>query len=277
MEHLQLSAHRTETQCGAGRMVWHAWGSGPALVLLHGGSGSWRHWVRNIPHFAATRRVIAPDLPGLGLSDPPPDPENPRAMAAILAAGLARLLDPADRYDLTGFSFGGVVAGCLAAAEGARVRTLTIVGSGGLGLPRGSTELVKVRHLSGAEREAAHRTNLARLMIADPARIDALALAIQDWNTRHARLKSPHISRAPWLRDALGVVRCEVGGIWGSLDAPALPDIGAREAAMRAVQPGLRFVAIPGAGHWVAYEAADAFNAALDGMLTPGLTDGEAP
>ena len=253
-------------------MVWHAWGAGPALVLLHGGSGSWRHWVRNIPYFAATHTVIAPDLPGLGLSDPPPEPENPRAMAAILAAGLAHLVDHPDRYDVAGFSFGGVMAGCLAATEGARVRTLTIVGSGGLGLPRGSTELVKVRHLAGAEREAAHRTNLARLMIADPARIDALALEIQDWNTRHSRLKSPQISRGAWLRDALAAVRCEVGGIWGSRDAPSLPDIGAREAAMRALQPGLRFVTIPGAGHWVAYEAADAFNAALEGMLAAGET-----
>ncbi|MDE2007838.1 MAG: alpha/beta fold hydrolase [Rhodospirillales bacterium] len=128
LEHLQRSARRTETPCGAGHMVWHEWGEGPALVLLHGGSGSWRHWVRNIPHFAAHRRVIAPDLPGLGLSSMPPEPEDARAMAAILADGLARLVEPRDRYDLAGFSFGGVMASCLAAREGRRVRTLTIVG-----------------------------------------------------------------------------------------------------------------------------------------------------
>ncbi|MDE2007837.1 MAG: hypothetical protein KGI51_14805 [Rhodospirillales bacterium] len=129
-----------------------------------------------------------------------------------------------------------------------------------------------MRHLAGAEREAAHRTNLARLMIADPARIDALALAIQDWNTRHSRLKSPQISRGTWLRDALPQVVGPVGGIWGALDAPSLPDIAAREAAMRALRPDLRFVAIAGAGHWVAYEAAGEFNAALDAMLQRGDT-----
>lgn len=272
LDALQQTARRTETPCGEGHMVWHEWGAGPALVLLHGGSGSWRHWVRNIPHFAVRRRVIAPDLPGLGLSHAPPDPDDPRAMAEILRAGLARLLGHSDRYDMAGFSFGGVMAGCLAALDGARVRSLTIVGSGGLGLPRGSTELVKVRHLTGPAREAAHRTNLARLMIADPARIDALALAIQDWNTRHSRLKSPQISRGTWLRDALSDVTCPVGGIWGGRDAPSLPDIGAREAAMRALRPDLRFVAITGAGHWVAYEAADAFNAALDAMAEAGGT-----
>ncbi len=263
LHRLAREARRRESPCGAGRMVWHEWGEGPPLVLLHGGSGSWRHWVRNIPHFARSRRVIAADLPGLGESDLPPGPETPPAMAAILAAGLAGL----DRYDLCGFSFGGVMAGCLAAREGARVRSLTIVGSNGLGLPRGTTKLVKVRHLEGPARAAAHRANLAALMIADPARIDDLALTIQDWNTRHSRLKSPTISRGTWLADALGAVRAPVGGIWGALDATALPDIGAREAAMRALHTALRFTAIPGAGHWVAYEAAGAFNAALSGML----------
>ena len=159
------------------------------------------------------------------------------------------------------------MAGCLAAEQGSRVRSLTIVGSGGLGLRRGTTELVKVRHLTGDERVAAHRTNLARLMIADPARIDALALAIQDWNTRHSRLKSPQISRGVWLAEALPAVRARVGGIWGSRDAPSLPDIGARERALRALRPELRFHAIEGAGHWVAYEAAARFNAALAALL----------
>lgn len=266
LDHLERTATRTATKYGAGQMVWHAWGTGPALVLLHGGSGSWRHWVRNIETFARDRRVIAPDLPGLGCSDLPPQPEDARVMARILADGLA-VVAGSERYDLAGFSFGGVMAGCLAAEMGARVRSLTIVGSGGLGTPRAAVELVKVRHLSGAARIAAHRTNLARLMIADPARIDDLALAIQDWNTRHSRLKTPQISRGTWLADALPAVRCPVAGIWGGRDAPSLPDIGARERALRALRPELRFVVIDGAGHWVAYEQAVAFNAALAGLL----------
>ncbi len=48
LNRLDAAATRQETQLGTGRMVWRSWGSGPALVLLHGGSGSWRHWVRNI-------------------------------------------------------------------------------------------------------------------------------------------------------------------------------------------------------------------------------------
>ncbi len=248
-------------------MVWHAWGAGPALVLLHGGTGSWRHWVRTIPYFAPRRLVVAADLPGLGEFDMPPHPDDPWDTAAVLAQGLDRVIGPETRCDLAGFSYGGVVAGCLAARDCWRVRSLTIVGSGGIGLPRGRTELVKVRHLQGNPRVAAHRTNLARLMIADPARIDELALAIQDWNTRHSRLKSPPISRGTFLREALATVRCPVNGIWGSRDAPSLPNIAAREEALRALRPELRFRVIEGAGHWVAYEAAEAFNATLDALL----------
>jgi 2-hydroxy-6-oxonona-2,4-dienedioate hydrolase len=45
----------------------------PPVVLFHGGSGSWTHWVRNIqPLVAAGRQVIAADLPGFGDSASPP-------------------------------------------------------------------------------------------------------------------------------------------------------------------------------------------------------------
>lgn len=265
---MEAASIRHETPCGAGRMVWHSWGAMKRpLVLLHGGTGSWRHWVRNIEAFSDTHRVICPDLPGLGESDRPPEPETPPALAAILARGLDEVIGRDAHYDLVGFSFGGVLSGPLAAQDTGRVRSVTIVGSGGLGLPRGTTELRKVRHLQGEERVATHRFNLASLMFADPAKIDDLALLIQDWNTRHSRLKSPVISRGTWLRDVLAGLCCQVNGIYGGLDATCLPDIGARERLIREVQPTLRFRAIDGAGHWVAYEAAAAFNATLREML----------
>ena len=34
-----------------GQMMWHVWGEGagkPTLLLFHGGSGSWIHWIRNV-------------------------------------------------------------------------------------------------------------------------------------------------------------------------------------------------------------------------------------
>ena len=64
-------AHRKVQNHRWGDVVWHVWGQEHAgnttpLVLLHGGSGSWTHWVRNVQHLAQTRSVWALDLPGCG-------------------------------------------------------------------------------------------------------------------------------------------------------------------------------------------------------------------
>jgi pimeloyl-ACP methyl ester carboxylesterase len=41
-------------------------GEGEAIVLLHGFPNTWQVWTEIIPDLARTRRVIAPDLRGLG-------------------------------------------------------------------------------------------------------------------------------------------------------------------------------------------------------------------
>ena len=172
-------------------MVWRSWGEGPVLVLFHGGAGSWRHWAHNIDVLSQQYRLLVPDLPGLGESAFPPDGDDAMAVAQIVARGIDIVLGADTRYDVAGFSFGGTMATCVGAIHGARVRSVTIVGSSGVGPSGSAVELLKVRHLAGEERVATHRTNLNRLMIADPAKIDDLALAIQEWNTRHSRLKTP--------------------------------------------------------------------------------------
>lgn len=51
-------------------------GSGPTLVLVHGGGadGSWAVWEQNIPSLAREHSVFVPDLPGFGASDAAPVP-----------------------------------------------------------------------------------------------------------------------------------------------------------------------------------------------------------
>jgi pimeloyl-ACP methyl ester carboxylesterase len=264
---LEAASRRVETPCGDGVMVWHLWGAGPPLVLLHGGAGSWRHWIHTIPHFARTRLVLAADLPGLGESDLPPE-LSPDGVAAVVSQGIAALIGAAE-YDLTGFSFGSHIATRVAARDGVRVRSLTLVGAGGLGTgPRALITLEKVRQHTGELRVAAHRTNLQRLMIANPARIDALALELQEWNSSHARLNSRSFATSSGLRDVLQKVSARrVNAIWGERDAVTVHDLPARLAAVAAVRPEADIRVIPEAGHWVAYEAPAAFNAMLEEML----------
>jgi pimeloyl-ACP methyl ester carboxylesterase len=104
-------------------------------------------------------------------------------------------------------------------------------------------------------------------MIADVTKIDALALAVQEWNTRHSRLKTPMLSRGDSLVNALAQVKAPLNGIWGELDAPANPRAREREAALRELRPDVNFHMVMGAGHWVAYEAPEEFNATLREML----------
>jgi pimeloyl-ACP methyl ester carboxylesterase len=251
-------------------MVWRNWSDGPALVLLHGGAGSWQHWVRTVPAFSRTHRVLAPDLPGLGESADPPAPPDMTTISAIVAAGIDGLLGPRAPYDLVGFSFGASVGGHVALLHGERVRSLTLLGAGGLARPRMPMALERVRDKTGEALMEAHRTNLQRIMIADPARIDALAIAIQDWNVRHARLDSPALIAQRPLALSLPQLRIPVNAIWGERDQLAYYTLPERIAALRALCPAVELRIIPVAGHWAAYELPDAFNATLAELLRGG-------
>ena len=263
---LDGAATRHQTPTGAGNMVWRSWGSGPVLVLLHGGSGSWRHWVRNIEYFARDRRVLAPDLPGLGESDQPERPWTAIHVAGIVLQGIQSIIGADTRFDLAGFSFGGMLSGHISGMEGAKLRSVTLVGASGLALTRDPTPLLRVRDKTGQEKMDGHRENLARLMIHDRARIDDLAIAIQDWNSDHNRFDSRPLGRAHTMQAYLEKASCRRGGIWGDHDVTAWPHMQERHDYF-ATLPGFDFRLIPNAGHWVAYEAAEQFNPMLHEML----------
>ena len=130
---IEAQSRRVETPCGDGSLVWRVWGSGPPLVLLHGGYGSWMHWVRNVIPLSRRFTVIACDMPGLGESATPPEPSTADGLAAIVVRGLDIVLPKGVAPHLAGFSFGGVIGGVVAAQLGDRLKAFTVVG-----LPLGS-------------------------------------------------------------------------------------------------------------------------------------------
>lgn len=264
---LDAEARRSESPCGEGSMVWRSWGDGPPLVLLHGGAGSWQHWVHTVPAFSPTNRVLAPDLPGLGESADPPSPPAMTTIAEIVAAGIDALVGPRASYELVGFSFGASVGGHVALLHGARMRSLTLLGAGGLVRPHTPMVHERVRDKTGDARVQAHRTNLERTIIADPARIDALALAIQEWNVNHTRLDTPALIKLRPLAESLPQLRIPVNAIWGERDQIAYYALEDRVAALRALCPTVQLRIIPSAGHWAAYESPAAFNATLAELL----------
>ncbi|MBO0741486.1 MAG: alpha/beta fold hydrolase, partial [Hyphomicrobiaceae bacterium] len=96
-------------------MVWRVWGAGEPLVLFHGGSGSWTHWIRVIPELSNHYELWVADIPGLGDSAMPPKPWVPQSTAEVVVAGLEQLFAKDVKLRMAGFSFGGQIAGLSAA------------------------------------------------------------------------------------------------------------------------------------------------------------------
>jgi pimeloyl-ACP methyl ester carboxylesterase len=267
---LQAQATLHETPAGAGTMVWRRWGDGPPLVLLHGGDGAWTHWIRTIETFMGSHSVWAPDLPGFGDSALPPEPCDAPRYCAFIADGLKSLLPAGRDVGLVGFSFGGEVAGPVAALAPAHVRRLVIVGSNSLDVPLGDLSgLVRWWESDDPRAQtAAHRRNLEVLMIAEPARIDDLALYIHTVNAQRARFRMIRpLSESNMLLASLARIKAPVFGIWGERDNVVGPYLYERERVLKTHCPGSEFHVVADAGHWVMYEAADAFNAKLQQII----------
>ena len=174
-------------------------------MLLHGGSGSWMHWLRNVEALAAAgRRVLVPDLPGFGDSALPPGNPDADGVAEALAQGLPALVGE-QAVDVAGFSFGGLSAGLLAALQPQLVRSLVLVGAPGLGLRDRRLPLTAWRHLADPQAvRAAHRSNLKTLMLWREDAIDELAVSLQAANVPLDRMprRRPRHERHPGAQAA---------------------------------------------------------------------------
>jgi len=252
-----------------GAMVWRVWGEGPPLVLLHGASGSWTHWIRNVLPLSAHHRVLAADMPGWGDSDAPAEPHTADALADLVAAGVERVLPAPAPLDLAGFSLGAIIGGLVAARLGARVRRFVLLGPGGLGLEPAPVRAL-LRLEAGMSDEAVrhvHRQNLLTLMLARHESADELAVTLQIDNVARSRFRSGTIPIGDSLRRALPHVRARLAAIWGGHDAFTGHHLVESRRVLAGFDPDLAARVIEPAGHWVNYEAADEVNAQLADWL----------
>ena len=122
-------------------------GKGPALLFIHGLTGSHRNWAHLVDALNQDHRVLAPDLFGHGASAKPMGDYSLGAHAATLR-DLLDLLD-IDRVTLVGHSFGGGIAMQFCYLFPERVERLVLVDSGGLG--RDVSPLLRAATLPGAQ------------------------------------------------------------------------------------------------------------------------------
>jgi len=263
-------AKRIELPTPSGMQVWHVWNeaAGNPLVLLHGGSGSWNHWVRNVLPLSESRAVWTLDTPGLGDSELPSGAEDADDLSVPLAQGL-EVLFKEKPVDTVGFSFGGLMAGFLAAQQPALIKRMVLVGVPGLGLSNNIPNMRGFRvNMTHEERNGVHRNNLLAIMLHEEKNITPELLAMQEHNVLRDRLRRRRIARSDVLLSLQKHWTCEVHGIWGEKDA-------LYEGALHLIPDLLtdcnlkQFDVIQDAGHWVQFEASDAFNQTLNRCLPP--------
>src|SRR5947209_16948710 len=124
MQHEEITLH-------GHRVRYRQEGWGPAIVLIHGITGSSDTWDEVIEPLAEHYTVVAPDLLGHGASA---KPRGDYSLGAY-ASGVRDLLGALghSRATVVGHSLGGGIAMQMAYQFPERVERLVLVSSGGLG------------------------------------------------------------------------------------------------------------------------------------------------
>ncbi|KUJ66517.1 alpha/beta hydrolase [Streptomyces albus subsp. albus] len=232
-------------------------GAGEPLVLLHGIGHHWQAWEPVLDALAASRDVIAVDLPGFGRSAALPD-GVPYDLAGVLPVldGLFRALE-LDRPHVAGNSLGGLLA--LALGSAGLVRSVTALSPGGFwseperryafavlaGLRTGSRLLPEpvVRQLA---RTTAGRAVLTGAIYARPGRRSPRAVAAETRAMREAPGFTATLAAGRHTRFTEDVPAIPVTIGWGTRDRVLVRRQGLR--AKRLI-PGARLVRLPGCGH----------------------------
>ena len=233
-------------------------GAGPALVLLHGFTGSSTTWADHVPVFAREFDTVAVDLLGHGASAVPINPERYRMEHAV--ADLTGLLDQMNISQAAwlGYSMGGRVALQYAVAQPARVAALVLEGASP-GIADPTERAARVRSDKAladfVEREglAAFVDHWERLPIfASQARLSAAT-----WDSVHRqRLTNDPVGLANSLRGLGQGAQEPLHDRLGDVEAPTLLVVGEEDAKFRylatemaSAMPGARVEVVAGSGH----------------------------
>ena len=256
------------TEVNGLRVQFRVRGKGDPLVLLHGWGASSLSFVSLAGQLEDRFRVLAPDLPGFGFSEAPPQAWG----AAEYAEVVAELIEASgvESANVAGHSFGGLVATALATSRPELVKRLVLVAS----------PVVRLK----ADRAVRSR-------IGGYARVKLLANLVPPFKERileWGRMKygSEDYRNAGNLRPTLVKV---LGEDWRTslprVTAPTLLIYGENdedvplavaEAAMQELPEGARLVVMEGAGHFPFLDDSQRFVEELTGFLAPAEAAADA-
>ena len=239
-------------------------GSGPDVVLFHGGMGSWKHWTRNVDPLAARFTVHALDHPGYGASAPVPRETTGAAYLDLVHDLFVEMFPGTAPLRFAGFSFGAAIAANLARRLAPRVTHVCLVSPAGFPLRRFADRPTRSYREAGEDEKLFReicRHNLLVNMLSDPASITEETLDIQVDCVRRTRFNSRKVSGGGTLLGDLAELKCKIRLLWGvGDDSPFRPAdllIGEIRGVMTTALDAHR---IPRAGHWSAYENAPEVN-----------------
>jgi 2-hydroxy-6-oxonona-2,4-dienedioate hydrolase len=242
-------------------------GAGPPLLLVHGGGDGAFEWVPILTALARTRRVLAVDRPGHGLSDP-----FDYGGVDLLDHGrtfLGDILDALEltRTDIAANSIGGLLSAAFASDAPDRVSRLVLVGAPPgvtreaplplrlMSLPLVGQPLGRLM-MRNMTREG-NRKFWGQLQVAHPERLEDGFL---DVDVAHSRRNRDSILSLIRCTGGLIRARLTLGGRWPMPRIPTLFLQGEHDAfitrraenaweAIATDNPNLRVLRIPDAGH----------------------------
>jgi pimeloyl-ACP methyl ester carboxylesterase len=253
-------------------------GEGPPLLFVHGLSGCWQNWLENIPHFARTHRVIAPDLPGFGDSEMPRRDISMPGYASFLDA-LCDELGIAGALPVVGNSMGGLISCELALVAPSRVERLALVSPAGV-----SSESVRREPILAVTQALAWLDGFGRPHREAIARRPGWRRAVLGLVCHRADLLPPSLVYEGLMRGAgkpgflpaqgailghplcarLHQISCPTLIVWGANDRIVPPRDAER---LKGYIAHARKVVLPQTGHVAMLERPDTFNALLEEFL----------
>jgi 4,5:9,10-diseco-3-hydroxy-5,9,17-trioxoandrosta-1(10),2-diene-4-oate hydrolase len=272
---------------GERQIYLNEFGSGPAVLMLHGGgpgASGLSNYSRNIAALASQFRVLVPDMPGYGKSSKRVDPADPFGDLAEAMFGLLDALG-IEQAHLIGNSLGGACALRMALERPTRVGRMVLMGPGGIGASqRPPTDGLK-RLLSYYEGEGPTFEKL-RQFICEDLVFDASHVTESMLRERYASSIDPEVIANPPLRaprdpelfkrldllldarlDGLANPTLVMWGVDDRVNSPALV------SALQERMLNSDVYLFSRTGHWVQWERAREFNAAVVGFL--GADEGE--
>jgi len=263
------------------RVHYHDAGSGPALLMLHGGgpgASGWSNFKQNLraltPHF----RTLLVDQPGFGRTD---KPVHDLPQHGLTAQVLVELLDHLgiDQATPVGNSMGGAASLELTLSHPNRVDKLVLMAPAGGSLPVTSaisaeTKLLRTFYTAPPGPSLERTRELIHAMVFHGDRVDPQTLqerfeAAMDpepsaYNARMFKNWAAGGAPRQWTR--LAEITHPTLLLWGREDKILPLD---SSLHMLHQMPNAQLHVFPNCGHWCQVEAADAFERQIIDFLQP--------